>query len=43
VGGLHGEPVLVSDILKDDRYRGNIDPGDNPNRWELALPLMIVR
>jgi sigma-B regulation protein RsbU (phosphoserine phosphatase) len=28
-------------FLKDDRYRGNIDPGDNPNRSEVALPLMI--
>ncbi len=41
MAALHGEPVLVPDILKDDRYRGNIDPGNNPNRLELALPLMI--
>jgi hypothetical protein len=43
VAALHGEPVLVPDILKDHRYRGNIDPGNNPNRLELALLLMIVR
>ena len=38
---FHGEPLLVPDVSKDERYLGNPPAGNRRNQSELALPLMI--
>lgn len=38
---LHGQPLLVPDVSKDNRYLGDSSPGRRHNQSELALPLMI--
>ena len=38
---LHGQPLLVPDVSKDNRYLGDSSPDSRHNQSELALPLMI--